>query len=91
MVTDPYLLVAVQLLDGISAAVLGVMVPLIIADLTRGTGHFNLAQGVVGTAIGHRRLAQHDARRIPERPLRQRSRVLGLAGIAALGFSPVWR
>jgi MFS family permease len=49
---DPYLLVAVQTLDGISAAVLGVLVPLVIADTTRGTGHFNLAQGVVGCAVG---------------------------------------
>ena len=49
---DPYLLVAVQALDGISAAVLGVLVPLVVADTTRGTGHFNLAQGVVGTAVG---------------------------------------
>ena len=51
-VTDPYVLVAVQILDGISAAVLAVLVPLIIADATRGTGHFNLAQGVVGSGVG---------------------------------------
>ena len=51
-VTDPYLLVAVQILDGITAAALGVMVPLMIADITRGTGRFNLAQGIVGTAVG---------------------------------------
>ena len=52
MVTSPYLLVAVQILDGISAAVLGVLVPLIVADVTRGTGRFNLAQGIVGCAVG---------------------------------------
>jgi MFS family permease len=52
MVTDPYLLVAVQLLDGITAAVFSVMVPLTVADLTRGTGRFNLTQGIVGTAMG---------------------------------------
>ena len=52
LVTDPYLLVAVQILDGITAAALGVMVPLMIADITRGTGRFNLAQGIVGTAVG---------------------------------------
>ena len=46
--TDPDLLVAVQLLDGITAAVLGVMVPLMIADITRGTGRFN-------SGAGHRR------------------------------------
>jgi predicted MFS family arabinose efflux permease len=49
-VTSPYLLVAVQLLDGISAAVMGVMLPLVVADATRGSGHFNAALGVVGTA-----------------------------------------
>jgi len=52
IVPEPNLLVAVQLLDGISAAVLGVVAPLIIADITRGTGRFNLAQGIMGTAIG---------------------------------------
>jgi predicted MFS family arabinose efflux permease len=51
-VSDPNLLVAVQLLDGVTASVLGVMVPLIIVDLTRGTGHFNLGQGIVGTTTG---------------------------------------
>jgi hypothetical protein len=51
-VHDPYVLIAVQVLDGITAAVLGVMVPLIIADLTRGTGRFNLGQGIIGTTVG---------------------------------------
>jgi MFS family permease len=51
-VTDPAFVVFVQLLDGLTAAVLGVMVPLTIADLTRGTGRFNLAQGIVGTMTG---------------------------------------
>jgi MFS family permease len=51
-VSDPDMLVAVQILDGISAAALAVLVPLVIADVTRGTGHFNLAQGVIGTAVG---------------------------------------
>jgi MFS family permease len=50
--SDPYLLVAAQLLDGISAASLGVLVPLIIEDVTRGSGHFNFAQGLIGTAVG---------------------------------------
>ena len=41
-----------QLLDGVSAAALGVLVPLILADVMRGTGHYNLAQGAVGAAVG---------------------------------------
>ncbi|MGY4373789.1 putative MFS family arabinose efflux permease [Bradyrhizobium sp. i1.3.6] len=49
---DPYLLVAVQVFDGITAAVFAVMIPLIVADVAFGSGHFNLAQGIVGTATG---------------------------------------
>lgn len=52
VVHDPYLLVAVQVFDGVTAAVFAVMVPLIVADVAFGTGHFNLAQGIVGTATG---------------------------------------
>jgi MFS family permease len=51
-VSDPYVLVAVQLFDGVTAAVFAVMVPLIVADVAFGSGHFSLAQGVVGTATG---------------------------------------
>ncbi|HET7680597.1 MAG TPA: MFS transporter [Xanthobacteraceae bacterium] len=50
--SDPAVVIAAQLLDGISAATLGVLMPLVIADTTRGTGHFNFAQGVAGVAIG---------------------------------------
>jgi MFS family permease len=49
---DPFTIVAVQALDGISAAVMGVLVPLTLADVTRGTSRFNLAQGIVGSATG---------------------------------------
>ncbi len=44
--------VAIQALDGVSASVLGVLIPLVIADISYGTGHFNLAQGVIGMSIG---------------------------------------
>ena len=50
--SEPYALVAVQALDGICGAVLGVLVPLVLADISRGTGRFNLAQGIVGCATG---------------------------------------
>jgi MFS family permease len=52
LVTDPPLLLAVQLLDGVSGAVVGVMTALVIADATNGTGRFNLAQGLIGTVSG---------------------------------------
>ena len=46
------LLVGLQLLDGISGVIVGVFTVLVTADLTHGTGRFNLAQGIVGTASG---------------------------------------
>ena len=49
---DPAWVVAVQVLDGISAAAFGVMMPLVAADLTRGTGRFSAALGVLGLAAG---------------------------------------
>ncbi|WP_244846348.1 MFS transporter [Caballeronia sp. SL2Y3] len=51
-VSSPYLLVPVQMLDGISAAVFGVMLPLIAADVAGGRGHYNLTIGFFGLAAG---------------------------------------
>ena len=51
-IDNPYALTAIQLLDGIGAGLLGVVTLLMIADLSRGTGRFNLLQGVVYSAIG---------------------------------------
>jgi MFS family permease len=50
--TNPAILVAAQILDGVSGTMLGVLTALIVADLTMGTGRFNLAQGLVGTISG---------------------------------------
>ena len=41
-----------QALDGIGAGIFGVVSVIVIADLTRGTGRFNLAQGAIATATG---------------------------------------
>lgn len=51
-VADPYLIVAVQLFDGFSAAAFGVLFPLIVADVTRETGHYTTSLGLAGLAIG---------------------------------------
>lgn len=44
-------IVGVQLIAGISAAVGGIMLPLVSADLTRGTAHFNLCMGLLGVSV----------------------------------------
>jgi predicted MFS family arabinose efflux permease len=46
------LLVAIQVMDGVGAGIFGVMSVLVIADLTRGTGRFNLTLGAISTAVG---------------------------------------
>jgi MFS family permease len=49
---NPYWLVGVQLLDGVGAGIFGALFPLVVADLTRGSGHFNVSQGAIATAAG---------------------------------------
>jgi MFS family permease len=48
----PWYLVAVQGLDGIASGIFTVLIVVIVADLTQGTGRFNLAQGMVQTLVG---------------------------------------
>lgn len=45
-------LVAVQALDGVGAGIFGALFPVVVADVTRGTGHFNVCLGAVATATG---------------------------------------
>src|SRR5262249_36766723 len=47
-VSSSVLLIAVQLLDGISGATRTILTTVIVADLTTETGRFNLARGTVG-------------------------------------------
>lgn len=49
---DPTLVILVQVLDGITAACFGVMVPLVTTDIAARSGHLNLSLGFVGFAIG---------------------------------------
>jgi MFS family permease len=89
-VRDPYLLVAVQVFDGITAAVFSVMVPLVVADVAFGSGHFNLAQGIVGTAVGiGASLSTVLAGYVSER-FSSSTAFMGLAGVAALGLVVIW-
>jgi MFS family permease len=90
LVDDPYALVAVQLLDGISAAALGVMVPLVVADVTRGTGRFNLGQGVVGSAVGIGASLSTTLAGYVSDHLGSEAAFLGLAAIAVVGLVLVW-
>jgi MFS family permease len=49
---SPAALLALQVLDGIGAGIFGVMLTLMIGDLTRGSGHFNFALGLGAACVG---------------------------------------
>jgi predicted MFS family arabinose efflux permease len=50
--SNPYGVVAIQLLDGVAAGIFGVIAILIASDLMHGTGRFNFAQGLVALCVG---------------------------------------
>jgi predicted MFS family arabinose efflux permease len=90
VVSDPYLLVMVQVFDGITAAVFSVMVPLIVADVAFGSGHFNLAQGIVGTATGIGASLSTVLAGYVSDKFGSGVAFTGLAGVAALGLVMIW-
>ncbi len=89
-VRDPYFLVAAQLFDGITAAVFSVMIPLIVADISFGSGHFNLAQGIVGTATGIGASLSNVLAGYVGDKFGNSVAFMGLAGVAAVGLAMIW-
>jgi MFS family permease len=49
---NPYWLVGVQVLDGVGAGIFGALFPLVVQDLTHGTGRFNVSLGALTTMWG---------------------------------------
>jgi MFS family permease len=49
---NPYALISVQVLDGIGAGIFGALFFIVVADLTKGTGRYNLAQGAASASWG---------------------------------------
>jgi len=52
LLPSAYLVVPLQILDGISSTAFAVLAPVIVADLTDGRGYFNLGMGLIGLAGG---------------------------------------
>ena len=79
-------LVAIQVLDGIANSIFVVVSILVVADRTRGTGRFNLAQGALATMVGiGAALSNTLGGQIIER-YGYKASFLGLAAIAAVAF-----
>jgi MFS family permease len=51
VVRNPSALVITEILDGVSTGIFGVVAVVIVADLARNTGRFNLTQGAMNTCV----------------------------------------
>ena len=88
--TNPTILIAAQILDGVSGTMLGVLTALIVADLTAGTGRFNLAQGFVGTMSGVGASLSTTLSGLVAGSLGRAAGFLGIAGIALAAVLLAW-
>lgn len=79
-------LIAVQSLDGVGAAIFGVLWVIIIADLAKGTGRFNLLQGAIQAALGLGAFLSNFLSGFVVKHLGHNAGFLGLAGIALTGL-----
>jgi len=88
--TNPTILIAAQVLDGVSGTMLGVLTALIIADLTAGTGRFNLAQGFVGTMSGVGASLSTTLSGLVAASLGRAAGFLGIAAVALAAVVLLW-
>jgi MFS family permease len=86
----PALLIPIQALDGVSAAVFGVMLPLVAADITRRSGHFNFAMSAVGLAAGLGATISTLAAGSAADAFGSRTAFLGLSACGAAAAATVW-
>jgi MFS family permease len=89
-VTNPAVQIFVQLLDGISGAVLTVLTIVIVSDLTTGTGRFNLAAGGVGLVSTAAASLSTAVSGYVAQELGREAGFLSLALVAAIGTLLVW-
>jgi MFS family permease len=84
---NPYWLVGVQLLDGVGAGIYGAIFPVIVADLMRGTGRFNVAQGAIISAQGIGAALSTTLAGLVVVRAGYSAAFLTLAGVAAIGLA----
>ncbi|WP_050577223.1 MFS transporter [Pseudomonas cremoricolorata] len=87
---NPFWLVGVQLLDGIGAGVIGAMFPVVVKDLTQGTGRFNVSLGALSTAFGLGAALSPGLAGLVVQSEGYNAAFLTLAAIAAAAFCLLW-
>ncbi|MFJ3468480.1 MFS transporter [Pseudomonas sp. NPDC090201] len=87
---NPYWLVGVQLLDGIGAGAFGALLPLVVKDLTQGTGRFNVSLGAISTVFGLGAALSNGLAGWVVEAAGYSAAFLTLAAIAAAAFLLLW-
>lgn len=87
---DPYWLVAVQMLDGVGAGLFGALFPIMVKDLTQGTGHFNISLGALTTVFGLGAALSNGLAGFVVQGAGYSAAFLTLAGIAAMAVILLW-
>ena len=87
---NPIILVTAQVLDGVSGTMLGVLTALTVADLTRGSGRFNLAQGFIGTMSGIGAALSTTLSGLLAESLGRAAGFLGIAAVALAAVLLLW-
>ena len=87
---DPYWLVAVQMLDGVGAGLFGALFPIMVKDLTQGTGHFNISLGALTTVFGLGAALSNGLAGFVVQGAGYSAAFLTLAGIAGLAVAVLW-
>jgi predicted MFS family arabinose efflux permease len=83
---SPYVLISIQILDGLGAGIWGVLWVIIAADLARGTGRFNLIQGLIATGVAIGASSSNLATGVIAQHLGFDASFLILAAVAAAGL-----
>ena len=86
----PVWLIGVQLLDGVGAGLIGALFPVVVADLTRGSGHFAATQGAVGTVHSLGGIIGGTVAGVIAAQSGYNAAFLVLAGIAVAGGALFW-
>jgi MFS family permease len=89
-VTDSFLLIAVQILDGVSGAFVSVLTVVIITDLTAGTGRFNLARGGVGMITGVAASVSTALSGVVWQRAGEKAAFLSMAAVAVIATALLW-
>lgn len=86
----PVPVVLIQGLNGISAAAIGVSLPLVAADIARERGHFNLTIGAIGLAVGLGATISNALAGAMASAAGPKFAFLALAGAGVVGTAMVW-